>query len=141
MSEGLWQGLCQADFFFRASKWKFQASGRNGAAATSLPTAIVTWDSSCVCDPHHRSWQHRILNPLGKARDQTCILMDTSWVGNPLSCNRNSCQAGFIKSIGIRVSLWCSVLKTWHCHCSSLGSCCSVGSIPDQGTSTCHRCS
>ena len=27
---------------------------------------------------HHSSWQHWILNPLSKARDQTCILRDTS---------------------------------------------------------------
>ena len=35
---------------------------------------------SCVCDPHHSSWKHKILNPLSKARDQTHILMDTSRV-------------------------------------------------------------
>ena len=27
---------------------------------------------------HHSSWQHLILNPLSEARDQTCILKDTS---------------------------------------------------------------
>ena len=37
-------------------------------------------DLSHVCDLHHSSWQHRILNPLGRARDQTCILTDTSRV-------------------------------------------------------------
>ena len=29
-------------------------------------------------------------NPLGRVRDQTSILMDTSWVRNPLSHNGNS---------------------------------------------------
>ena len=28
-------------------------------------------DPSLVCDLHHSSWQHQILNPLSKARDQT----------------------------------------------------------------------
>ena len=30
--------------------------------------------------PIHSSWQHLILDPLSEARDQTCILMDTSLV-------------------------------------------------------------
>ena len=39
-------------------------------------TATATPDPSHVCNLHHSSWQHQSLNPLGKARDQTCILMD-----------------------------------------------------------------
>ena len=39
--------------------------------------ATGTWDPSCVCDLHHSSHKHWILNPLSKARDRTCILMDT----------------------------------------------------------------
>ena len=42
-----------------------QARGWIGVAATGL---------------HHSSQQHWILNPLSKARDWTCILLDTSWV-------------------------------------------------------------
>ena len=35
----------------------------------------------CVCDIHHSSWQHRILNLLSGARDQTtCSFMATSQV-------------------------------------------------------------
>ena len=41
-------------------------------------TATATWDLSRVCDLHHSSWQHWILNPLSEARDQTCILVDAS---------------------------------------------------------------
>ena len=41
-------------------------------------TATATPDPSCVCNLHHSSWQHRILNPLSKASNQTGILMDTS---------------------------------------------------------------
>ena len=38
--------------------------------------ATATPDPSCICDLHHSSWQHWILNPLSVARDRTCILMD-----------------------------------------------------------------
>ena len=37
--------------------------------------ATATRDLSDICNLHHSSWQHRILNPLSKARDQTCNLM------------------------------------------------------------------
>ena len=41
-------------------------------------TATAMQDPNLVCDLHH-SWQkHWISNPVSKARDQTCILMDTS---------------------------------------------------------------
>ena len=41
-------------------------------------TATAMWDLSCICDLHHSLWQGQILNLLSKARDQTCILNDTS---------------------------------------------------------------
>ena len=43
-------------------------------------TAIAVPDPSHIYDLHCSSWQRGILNPLIRARDQTCILMDTSWV-------------------------------------------------------------
>ena len=43
-------------------------------------TATAMQDPSYIWDLHHSSRQHWILNPLSKARDQTCILTDTSWV-------------------------------------------------------------
>ena len=43
-------------------------------------TATATHDPSHVCDLHHSSQQHWILNPLRGARRRTLILMDTSWV-------------------------------------------------------------
>ena len=43
-------------------------------------TAREMWALNHVCDLHHSSWQHQILNPLSEARDQTCILIDTSQV-------------------------------------------------------------
>ena len=53
------------------------------ASATAVP------DLSHVCKLHHRSGQCCILNPLRGARDQTCILVDISWVLKPMSCNGN----------------------------------------------------
>ena len=41
-------------------------------------TATAKRDLSHVGDLHYSSGQHLILNPLSKARDQTCIVMDTS---------------------------------------------------------------
>ena len=43
-------------------------------------TVTATWDTSCICDLHHSSQQRQILKALSKARDQTCVLMDTSQV-------------------------------------------------------------
>ena len=53
--------------------------------------ATETLDPSLICDLHHSLWQQWIFNPLSKARDWTCILMDVSRVLNLLSHNRNSC--------------------------------------------------
>ena len=46
-------------------------------------TAIETSDPSRTCDLSHSLWQHRVLNSLIKARDRTCILMDTMWCSYP----------------------------------------------------------
>ena len=43
-------------------------------------TATATPNPSRIYDLYHSSRQCQILNPLGEARDQTCILMDTSWI-------------------------------------------------------------
>ena len=40
-------------------------------------TATATPDLRLVCNLHNNSQQHRILNPLSRARDQIRILMDT----------------------------------------------------------------
>ena len=53
-------------------------------------TATARWDPSLVCYLHHSSWQHQTTNPVNKARDQTCILMDTSQIRFPLSHSRDS---------------------------------------------------
>ena len=43
-------------------------------------TATITQDLSHVCYLHHSSRKRQTLNPLSKARDQTCILMDASQI-------------------------------------------------------------
>ena len=35
-------------------------------------TATAAWGLNCVCNLHHSSWQHWILNPLMEARDRSC---------------------------------------------------------------------
>ena len=66
-----------------------QARGQIGAIAASLHHSHSNaWSKPCPrC--RHSSRQCRISNPLSKARDQS-ILMDPSWVLNPLSHDRNS---------------------------------------------------
>ena len=48
------------------------------AAPLTYATDTTTLVLSHICDLHHSSVQHRILNPLRGARDQTHVLMDTS---------------------------------------------------------------
>ena len=75
--------------------WKFLGWGQIRAAPEATATATAIPDSSCICDLSSSLQQHRILNPLSEAGDQTCILVDTSWVLNPLSPNGNSCNTSF----------------------------------------------
>ena len=52
-------------------KWELQM--------VAYTTASAIQDLSRVCDLHHSSQQHWILNPLMEARDQPLILMDNCW--------------------------------------------------------------
>ena len=54
--------------------------GESELQLLAYATATATQDLSYVCDLHHSSWQCWILNPLKEARDQICILIDTSQV-------------------------------------------------------------
>ena len=71
-------------------------------------TATATPDPSCICDLHHSSQQHQILNPLSEARDGTRVLLDTSqvcycWVMTGTPCSDVSKQ----KSLNV------SLPKVW----------------------------
>ena len=59
----------------------FQARDQIRAVAAGLCHTHSNPDLNHICDLHHSLWQHEILNPLSKARDQTCIVMGTSQVG------------------------------------------------------------
>lgn len=99
-----------AFFFLQPHSWHMEVPSLGDESATAMP------DPSPTCDPHHSSWQRRMLNPLSEARDQTCVFMDTSRVLNLLSHNRNY----------------------YYCYCC--GCCCYLGAIPwpvefpDQGS-------
>ena len=85
--------LCKFFFFFflELHPLRKEVPGLGIESELQLPataTATAMQDPSCICDLHHSSRQHRILTPLNRARDPTCILMGPSWVLNPLSPNR-----------------------------------------------------
>ena len=72
-----------------------ETRGWIGAAAAGPCHSHSNTRSKPHLQSTHSLWQHGILNPLSKARDWTHSLMDTSWVHNPLSHNRNSRQTTF----------------------------------------------
>ena len=106
----LWAGVrpgCPARFFFfffRLSfffflglhAWHVEVPRLGVRSQLQLPTcttATAMPEPSCVCDLRHSSWQHWILNPLGKAMDQTHNLMAPSGIlfhcvrtGTPCTC-------------------------------------------------------
>ena len=63
---------------FRAALWHMEVP-RLGVQWELLllayTTATAMRDPGRICDLHHSSWQHRILNPLSKGRDRTRNLM------------------------------------------------------------------
>ena len=69
-------------FVFVLVLWKFPGQGSVELELRLLAyiTASAKPDLSCICDLCHSSRQRPILNPLSKVRDQTHVLMDTSWV-------------------------------------------------------------
>ena len=67
--------------FFQLHLQHMKVPGPGVASQLQLPvyaTATATPDLSLICDVLCSLQQHRILNPLSKARDRTCNLMDTT---------------------------------------------------------------
>ena len=85
-------------------------------------TAKATLDQSCVCNLHQGSQQHWILNPLGEARDWTCILMDTIQAPNLLSHNGNSKNLFYYLFIYLFIFVFLPFLgPLWHLEVPRLG--------------------
>ena len=81
-------------------------------------TTTATQDLRPVWDLHHSLRQCQILNPLSKARDQTHILMDTSWIsfhrattGIPPSSSLNEFSIHITEHILGLPPHWHSLLK------------------------------
>ena len=71
-------------FFLGPHLWHMEVARLGVKSELQLPAYLTaTWDPSHICDLHQGSGQCQILNPLSEARDQFCILMDTSWVPYP----------------------------------------------------------
>ena len=68
-------------FFLGPHSWHMEVPRLGIKPELQLPVYTTTTampDLSLVCDLC--SWHHRILNPLSKAREWTCVLLDTSRV-------------------------------------------------------------
>ena len=87
---------CALFFFFFYFRAFCRACGNSQAGVKvelqlqAYATATATQDMSHIWNLQYNSQQHWNLNPLSGARDQTCILMDTSQVFNPMSHHGNS---------------------------------------------------
>ena len=65
--------------FLELSMWHMEIPRLGVELELQLPAytrATAMRGLSHVCDLHHSSWQHRILNPLSEVRDRTRVLMD-----------------------------------------------------------------
>ena len=75
--------FCSLFSLFRAAHLAYGSSWAEDELELQLPayaTATATPDLGHVCNLHHSSQQHWILNPLSKARDRTLNLMVPSQI-------------------------------------------------------------
>ena len=86
----------QAGFFFFLGPhlWHMEVPrlllNQSCSCLRTYATATATQDPSRIYDLCRSLQQHWILNPLNEVRDRTHILVNTSWILNPLSHNGNS---------------------------------------------------
>ena len=92
-------------------------------------TATATLHLSHICVLHHSSWQHRILNPLSKARDRFLVRFINHW-----AMKGTTMFTSWWKKILAIFPQLCLVLSlTWSWHQNHLGSfwnCWILGSFP-----------
>ena len=75
--------VCLFFAFLRPNPWHMEVSRLGGKSELQLPAytmAKAMQDPSRVCNLHHSSRQPQIPDPLSEARDQTCIVLNTSWI-------------------------------------------------------------
>ena len=63
---------CCCFVFLGPHPWHMEVPRLGIKSELQLPactTATAMQDPSCVCNLHHSSWQHQILNPLNEARN------------------------------------------------------------------------
>ena len=96
-------------FFFSATPAAYEGSQARGATAAGLRHSHRKPDPSCVCNLHHSSRQHRILNPLSKAWDRTCNLMVPSRIRFRFCCARNS---NTYFQVSCQLSPWLDWIRT-----------------------------
>ena len=102
---GKWQFLFLFFFLRAAPVAHGDAQARSELQPPVYTTATATPDPSCVCDLHHSSWQRQIPDPLSEARDQTCVLMDTSGVHFCFATTGSPCLAISAKAQHLSFSL------------------------------------
>ena len=77
--------FCLFSFIFLGTHRRYLEVPRLGVQTElqllAYTTATARPYPSHIYDLHHSAQQRQILNPLSEARDQTHIIMDTSWVG------------------------------------------------------------
>ena len=104
-------------FFFFFGLFKVAPAAYGSSQARGLNGATATQDPSRICDPHHSSRQHRILNPVSDARDRTRNLIDASQI--PFHC----ATTGTPETINFEKCIWCVAVQmkprereTWPSH-------------------------
>ena len=107
-------------FFFslRATPTAYGSSQTRGqirALAASLWCSHSNVGSETCLFLHHSSWPCQILSLLSKARDRTCVLMDTSQVCSPLSHDGNSLMCFFYISWDDHVIFILPFVKVIYC--------------------------
>ena len=72
-----------AFFLFRAKPTACGSSRARGRITNNTVSATATQDPSRVCNLHHSSGQHRLLNPQSESRDRTPALMEMTTGSSP----------------------------------------------------------